>query len=156
MSLVQILREFGVMVWRRSRWAWNFRRRFSTAIRQRIEDEGDWSFSSEWWGSESHGHTVLRSSSEKGNGVVSVLAFPSSKPVSLAHSHSLSLSLNQQLNLISIYFGCRVKCSGLEWRDGYRKGMQRCVQEMRSVFGYSVTNGALFALMMILARALSK
>nr|POE97545.1 hypothetical protein CFP56_17064 [Quercus suber] len=68
------------MVWRRSRWAWNFRRRFSTAIRQRVEDEGDWSFSSEWWGSESHGHTVFRSSSDKGNGVVSVLAFPSSKP----------------------------------------------------------------------------
>ncbi|XP_023922822.2 uncharacterized protein LOC112034246 [Quercus suber] len=40
----------------------------------------DWSFSSEWWGSESHGHTVFRSSSDKGNGVVSVLAFPSSKP----------------------------------------------------------------------------
>ncbi|KAM4117007.1 hypothetical protein ACB094_02G092900 [Castanea mollissima] len=68
------------MMWRRSRWAWSFRRRFSTAIRQRIEDEGDWSFSSEWWGSDSHGHTVLRSSSDKGNGVVSVLAFPSSKP----------------------------------------------------------------------------
>lgn len=54
-----------------------------------------------------------------------------------------------------------MKCSGLKWRDGYRNGMQRCVVqdqdvEMRSVFGYLVTNGGLFALMMILARALSK
>ncbi|GFY81724.1 S-adenosyl-L-methionine-dependent methyltransferases superfamily protein [Actinidia rufa] len=56
-------------------------RRFSTATRRRVEDEGDWCYSSEWWGNESDGHTVLRSISEKGNGVVSVIAYPSSRPV---------------------------------------------------------------------------
>lgn len=55
-------------------------RRFSTAIRCRIEDEGDWAYSSEWWGTESDGHSIFRSTSEKGNGVVSVLAYPSSRP----------------------------------------------------------------------------
>ncbi|PSS35636.1 Methyltransferase-like protein [Actinidia chinensis var. chinensis] len=55
-------------------------RRFSTATRRRVEDEGDWCYSSEWWGNESDGHTVLRSISEKGNGVVSVIAYPSSRP----------------------------------------------------------------------------
>lgn len=60
-------------------------RRFSTAIRRRIEDEGDWFYSSEWWGTGagagSEGQTVFRAVSDKGNGVVSVLAYPSSKPV---------------------------------------------------------------------------
>ncbi|KAK2967908.1 hypothetical protein RJ640_010518 [Escallonia rubra] len=56
-------------------------RQFSTAIRRTIQDEGDWFYSSEWWGSGSHGgHTVFRSTSDKGNGVVSVLAYPSSRP----------------------------------------------------------------------------
>nr|QTZ19417.1 S-adenosyl-L-methionine-dependent methyltransferases superfamily [Bixa orellana] len=57
-------------------------RRLCTAVRPRIEDEGDWFYSSEWWGSdfESHSRAVLRSTSEKGNGVVSVFAYPSSRP----------------------------------------------------------------------------
>lgn len=55
-------------------------RRFSTALRRRIEDEGDWIYASEWWGTESDGQTVLQSVSDKGNGVVSVLAYPSSRP----------------------------------------------------------------------------
>lgn len=69
-------------------------RRFSTAIRRHIEDEGDWFYSSEWWGSgsSSDGQTVFRALSDKGNGVVSVLAYPSSKPVQLP------------LYLLSLYF----------------------------------------------------
>ncbi|GAV92110.1 hypothetical protein CFOL_v3_35492 [Cephalotus follicularis] len=56
-------------------------RRFCTAIRRRIEDEGDWSYYTEWWGTEQDkGHQVLRSTSNRGNGVVSVVAHPSSKP----------------------------------------------------------------------------
>ncbi|XP_052208402.1 uncharacterized protein LOC127812115 isoform X2 [Diospyros lotus] len=55
-------------------------RRLSTAVRRRIQDEGDWCYSSEWWGSDSDGHAVFRSTSDKGNGVVSVIAHPSSKP----------------------------------------------------------------------------
>ncbi|XP_034684715.1 uncharacterized protein LOC117913786 isoform X1 [Vitis riparia] len=55
-------------------------RNFSTAVRQHIEDEGDWFYSSEWWGDQSDGHTVLRSTSDKGNGVVSVVAHHSSRP----------------------------------------------------------------------------
>ncbi|KAM6544848.1 hypothetical protein CsatB_025584 [Cannabis sativa] len=62
--------------------AWNIRR-LSTAVRHRIEDEGDWFYSSEWWGTDStdgDGHTVFRSTSDKGNGIVSVAAYSSSKP----------------------------------------------------------------------------
>ncbi|KAL8048277.1 hypothetical protein ABFX02_07G053500 [Erythranthe guttata] len=57
-------------------------RRYSTAInRRRIEDEGDWFYSSEWWDSgSSNSRTVFRQVSDTGNGVVSVLAHPSSKP----------------------------------------------------------------------------
>ncbi|KAL3507512.1 hypothetical protein ACH5RR_032894 [Cinchona calisaya] len=57
-------------------------RQFSTAIRRHIEDEGDWFYSSEWWGAgtASDAQTVFREISDKGNGVVSVLAYPSSKP----------------------------------------------------------------------------
>ncbi|XP_050217089.1 uncharacterized protein LOC126667975 [Mercurialis annua] len=56
--------------------------RFCTAARRRVEDEGDWLYSSEWWGTDSisDAHTVFRSTSDKGNGVVSVLSYPSSKP----------------------------------------------------------------------------
>ncbi|XP_049344527.1 uncharacterized protein LOC125808902 [Solanum verrucosum] len=61
--------------------AWQQLRRLSTAIRQTVEDEGDWFYSSEWWGTTSGGgDTVFRSISDKGNGVVSVVAYPSSKP----------------------------------------------------------------------------
>ncbi|KAK4425418.1 hypothetical protein Salat_1735800 [Sesamum alatum] len=57
-------------------------RRFSTAINRRhIEDEGDWFYSSEWWGGDSsNSQTVFRENSHSGNGVVSVLAHPCSKP----------------------------------------------------------------------------
>ncbi|KAL5781597.1 hypothetical protein ACOSP7_006626 [Xanthoceras sorbifolium] len=58
---------------------WN-PRRFCTAVRRRILDEGDWIYSSEWWGTQSDGHTVLRSTSDNGNGVVSVVAYSCSRP----------------------------------------------------------------------------
>lgn len=61
---------------------WNIRRRLCTAAPRWIEDEGDWFYSSEWLGSESeiNNNTVFRSNSDKGNGVVSVLTHPSSRP----------------------------------------------------------------------------
>lgn len=59
-------------------------RRFSAETRRRIEDEGDWFYASEWWGNDydgdGDGRTVFSSTSEKGNGVVSVLSYPSSRP----------------------------------------------------------------------------
>ncbi|XP_059632303.1 uncharacterized protein LOC132274947 [Cornus florida] len=55
-------------------------RRFCTETRRHIEDEGDWFYSSEWWDNHSNGLTVLRSPSDKGNGIVSVLAYPASRP----------------------------------------------------------------------------
>ncbi|CAJ1968095.1 unnamed protein product [Sphenostylis stenocarpa] len=68
-------------MWRRARAGYGYLRRFSTAVRQRLEDEGNWLYSSEWWGSDfDDGHTVLRATSGKGNGVVSVVAYPSSRP----------------------------------------------------------------------------
>ncbi|GAB2295303.1 hypothetical protein Dimus_029476 [Dionaea muscipula] len=72
-------------MWRRSRPRLIFGlapRRLSTAVQRRILDEGDWSYSSEWWGNDSdvHSHTVFRGTSDKGNGVVSVLGYPCSRP----------------------------------------------------------------------------
>ncbi|KAJ0967500.1 hypothetical protein J5N97_024417 [Dioscorea zingiberensis] len=74
-------------MWRRGvGLGWRDGRRWcSSAIRRHVEDEGDWSYASEWWGSsdcgrEGEGHTVFRSVSDQGNGVVSVVAYPSSRP----------------------------------------------------------------------------
>uniref|UniRef100_A0A1D1YW00 Methyltransferase-like protein 13 n=1 Tax=Anthurium amnicola TaxID=1678845 RepID=A0A1D1YW00_9ARAE len=68
-------------MWRRGMGA--IRRGFrgvSTAVRRHLEDEGDWSFSPEWWEPDSAGLTVFRQLSGHGNGVVSVVAHPSSRP----------------------------------------------------------------------------
>ncbi|KAJ8763888.1 hypothetical protein K2173_003670 [Erythroxylum novogranatense] len=64
-----------------SRWRRSLRR-FGTAAARRFPlDEGDWFYSSEWYDLHSSDtNTVFRSSSDKGNGIVSVLAFPSSRP----------------------------------------------------------------------------
>ncbi|XP_076899439.1 uncharacterized protein LOC143553298 [Bidens hawaiensis] len=43
-------------------------------------DEGDWLYSSEWWDDNDTSNTVFRSLSDKGNGVVSVVASHSSRP----------------------------------------------------------------------------
>ncbi|VVB05218.1 unnamed protein product [Arabis nemorensis] len=45
-----------------------------------VKDEGDWFYSPEWWDPHENGHTVSQSTSEKGNGIVSVVAHPSSLP----------------------------------------------------------------------------
>ncbi|URD97896.1 hypothetical protein MUK42_29756 [Musa troglodytarum] len=50
----------------------------SAAARGHLADEGDWSYVSEWWSD--GGDTVFRSVSDHGNGVVSVVAYPSSRP----------------------------------------------------------------------------
>ncbi|KAI3776100.1 hypothetical protein L1987_45863 [Smallanthus sonchifolius] len=56
-------------------------RLFATSNPRRIEDEGDWFYSSEWWDNgDSDGKTVFRSVSDKGNGIVSVVASHSSRP----------------------------------------------------------------------------
>ncbi|CAL5416548.1 unnamed protein product [Camellia sinensis] len=92
-------------------------RRFSTAIRRRIEDEGDWCYSSEWWGNEFDGHTVLRSTSDKGNGVVSVVAYPSSRP-SEVHWPGTQKWLRQRYT--EIYPDCehneQFRILGYQWR----------------------------------------
>lgn len=58
------------------------------ARRQPPLDEGDWSYYREWWGKDDGpgdgAHTVFRRHSEHGNGVVSVVAYPASRPVNLA------------------------------------------------------------------------
>ncbi|GJT92545.1 ATP synthase CF1 alpha subunit [Tanacetum coccineum] len=59
-------------------------RRLATSSSRRIEDEGDWFYSSEWWGSGDE-NIVFRGVSDKGNGVVSVVASTSSRPVSEAY-----------------------------------------------------------------------
>ncbi|KAK6914154.1 hypothetical protein RJ641_021475 [Dillenia turbinata] len=68
-------------------------RRLSTAVKQRrIEDEGDWFYSSEWWGYHPDcGQTVFRSTSDEGNGVVSVLAYPSSRPIFIDFLGTISM-----------------------------------------------------------------
>ena len=105
-------------MWRRARSSAGVNiRKLSTAVRRRIEDEGDWSYASEWWGTESEGHTVLRSTSDKGNGVVSVVAYPSSKPSEL-HWSSTERWLQKRYEEIH---GCheqndRFRVLGYQWR----------------------------------------
>lgn len=86
-------------------------RRFSDGTRRRIEDEGDWFYASEWWGNDhdSDAHTVFRSISEKGNGVVSVLTYPSSRPV------SLSLALPNYAICLNLRYSCLSIGSFLFW-----------------------------------------
>lgn len=56
-------------------------RRLIASNTRRTEDEGDWIYSSEWWDNgDSNENTVFRSVSDKGNGVVSVVASHSSRP----------------------------------------------------------------------------
>ncbi|MED6187522.1 hypothetical protein PIB30_077230 [Stylosanthes scabra] len=96
----------------------NWFRRLSTAARRHADDEGDWLYSSEWWGTDSDcGHTVLRSNSGKGNGVVSVVAHPSSKP-SRMHWPSVERWLQQRWEQVHVGCGDRgnLKVLGYEWR----------------------------------------
>ncbi|XP_061992312.1 uncharacterized protein LOC133710292 [Rosa rugosa] len=102
-------------MWRR-RAGWNIRK-LSTAIRRRINDEGDWSYASEWWGTESDGRIVLRSTSDKGNGVVSVAAFPASNPSKL-HWAATERWLEQRYAEIddSQCYNEKFRVLGYEWR----------------------------------------
>lgn len=98
-------------------------RRLSTAIRHQIEDEGDWFYSSEWWGSDSdsdsdhHTHSVLRANSLHGNGVVSVLAYPSSRP-SATHWPKTENWLRQRCIEIcpDSQYDKHLKVLGYQWR----------------------------------------
>ncbi|XP_071736315.1 uncharacterized protein [Rutidosis leptorrhynchoides] len=54
-------------------------RRLITSNSRRIEDEGDWCYSTEWWGNDDD-DTVFSSHSDYGNGVVSVVSSHSSRP----------------------------------------------------------------------------
>lgn len=105
-------------MWQRAggSWRWNIRR-LCTAARRRIEDEGDWIYSSEWWGTGSGGYTLLRSTSNKGNGVVSVLAYPSSRP-SKERWPEMERWLQQRCAGIYPSYGdnTRFKVLGYQWR----------------------------------------
>ncbi|KAK4854898.1 hypothetical protein QYF36_002281 [Acer negundo] len=97
---------------------WNLRR-FCTATRRRIVDEGDWIYSSEWWGTQSDGHTVLRSTSDNGNGVVSVVAYPSSRP-SKNWWPEMERWLQQryaEINPLGCGDGERFQVLGYQWRS---------------------------------------
>ncbi|XP_020227143.1 uncharacterized protein LOC109808518 [Cajanus cajan] len=105
-------------MWPRSRAVSGCLRHFSKAVRRRAEDEGDWLYSSEWWGSDSDdGHTVLRSTSGKGNGVVSVLAYPSSRP-SRMHWSGMERWLQQRCEEVYPGYGNggRLRVLGYQWR----------------------------------------
>ncbi|KAJ3680010.1 hypothetical protein LUZ60_016288 [Juncus effusus] len=55
-------------------------RRLSSVLRRHAEDEGDWAYSPEWWDPPSAVHTVFSEASEHGNGLVSVVSYPASRP----------------------------------------------------------------------------
>ncbi|KAI4318169.1 hypothetical protein L6164_025972 [Bauhinia variegata] len=92
-------------------------RRLSTAQRRHAEDEGDWLYSSEWWGTDSEGHIVLRATSGKGNGVVSVIAYPSSRP-SIVHWSGMERWLQHRYKKIHPNYehGERLRILGYQWR----------------------------------------
>ncbi|KAJ3706381.1 hypothetical protein LUZ61_010086 [Rhynchospora tenuis] len=93
-------------------------RRLSSALRRHVVDEGDWSFSSEWWDPASDGHTIFRKLSSHGNGIVSVAAYPASTP-------SVDQCLMTEKWLQHRYAGvhpdlndkdCQFKVLGYQWR----------------------------------------
>ncbi|GAB2210373.1 hypothetical protein Droror1_Dr00015639 [Drosera rotundifolia] len=93
------------------------RRRLFTAARRGITDEGDWYYSSEWWGNDSdiESHCVFRGVSEKGNGVVSVLAYPSSTP-SPTSWKSTEEQLQEKLCSPNYRAGENFNILGYQWR----------------------------------------
>ncbi|XP_027364029.1 uncharacterized protein LOC113871253 [Abrus precatorius] len=105
-------------MWRGARAGSRCLHRFSTAVRRRAEDEGDWLFSSEWWGSApDDGNTVLRSTSGMGNGVVSVVAHPSSRP-SRMHWSKMERWLQQRCEEVHSGYGDggNLRILGYQWR----------------------------------------
>lgn len=129
-------------------------RRFSTAInRRRFEDEGDWLYASEWWvGDSASSRTVFRETSRHGNGVVSVLSHPSSKPVRLSLYRCMCM------------FSC-IAINGLHWRrtgfsggglrNGFSGGTMRYfqVQTMAGSSEFVAMNGERSILTTSLAKA---
>ncbi|KAL8171404.1 hypothetical protein V2J09_023208 [Rumex salicifolius] len=109
--------------WRRANSSSNVNlRRLTTAVRRQIEDEGDWRrYSSEWWGTETgedHANVVLQETSDFGNGVVSVLAYPSSKP-SAVYWPATERWLNEryaELNPNSTGDHDKLRVLGYQWR----------------------------------------
>ncbi|XP_051133066.1 uncharacterized protein LOC127252792 [Andrographis paniculata] len=92
-------------------------RRFSKAINPRyIEDEGDWFYASEWWDSAaSNSRTVFREISRAGNGVVSVLAHPCSKPDRSNWARAEKWLQHRRTEICPDYRG-NIRVSGYEWR----------------------------------------
>lgn len=106
------------LMWRRGREGFGRLQRFSTAVRRRSEDEGDWLYASEWWGSSNDdGKTILRSTSAKGNGVVSVIAHPSSRPNRM-HWSKMERWLQQRCEEVHPGFGNEgnLRVLGYQWR----------------------------------------
>ncbi|KAG8369800.1 hypothetical protein BUALT_Bualt14G0051300 [Buddleja alternifolia] len=93
--------------------------RFSTAVKRRlIEDDGHWFYSSEWLeDGSSNSHTVFREASHHGNGVVSVLSHPSSKPDRFYWARTEKW-LDQRYAEISAGFkhNGKFRVSGYQWR----------------------------------------
>nr|XP_043626839.1 uncharacterized protein LOC122598312 [Erigeron canadensis] len=93
-------------------------RRLTTNSRgRRIEDEGDWFYSSEWWDPHDSNSPVFRSFSDKGNGVVSVVASPSSRP-NASHWYKTENWLNQRYAELhpSSEQNLRFRILGYQWR----------------------------------------
>ncbi|RWW87448.1 hypothetical protein BHE74_00003727 [Ensete ventricosum] len=87
----------------------------SAAARGHPADEGDWSYVSEWWSD--GGDTVFRSVSDHGNGVVSVVAYPSSRPPA-EQWPAIERSIQQRYEKLhpeSEHDG-RLKILGYQWR----------------------------------------
>lgn len=106
------------LIWMWHREGFSRLRRFSTAVRRCSEDEGDWFYASEWWGSGSNdGQTVLRSTSGKGNGIVSVIAHPSSKPNRM-HWSKMERWLQQRCEEVHPGYGDEgnLRVLGYQWR----------------------------------------
>lgn len=104
-------------IWRRQRSISRFRHihRLSTYA-DALKDEGDWCYSSEWWGP-SGGRSVFRSLSDRGNGVVSVVAYPSSRPNA---DYLLREEIWLQQRYAKVHPSCghneQLKILGSEWR----------------------------------------
>lgn len=107
--------------------AWSSRKRvyssFGPARRRLVEDEADWIYSGEWWGSQDggfgrdEGQTVFRKQSFKGNGLVSVTAHPASIPT-IEDWPGIEKQLQQKYKRLLGGLGAcgRVRILGFQWR----------------------------------------
>uniref|UniRef100_A0A0E0PBG9 Uncharacterized protein n=2 Tax=Oryza TaxID=4527 RepID=A0A0E0PBG9_ORYRU len=91
------------------------------ARRQPPLDEGDWSYHREWWGEDEGpgegAHTVFRRHSEHGNGVVSVSAYPASRPASDEWTVTERWLQERNARIYPNSFGAnQFKILGYQWR----------------------------------------